>query len=119
MPAHRQVWAVDLYGHPGRRDRLVLAAHRLGDREQIRFLARVVVVAEEQRDDPRRGGAEECTGSINPSEGRFQRYRAMARVRGMKTLTFFGIIWRVAEEAESQNSEQVSKLCRHSDHSGL
>ena len=69
VPAHRQVGAVDLQGHPGRRNRLVLAAHGLGDRKQIGFLVRVAVVAEEQRDDAQRSSAEECTGGINPAEG--------------------------------------------------
>ena len=71
VPAHRQVGAVDLQGDPGRCNCFVLAAHRLRDREQVCFLARVVAVAEEQRDDARRGGAEECTGGVNPGEGRF------------------------------------------------
>jgi len=69
VPAHRQVGAVDLQGDPGRRNRLVFTAHRLRDREQVRFLARVVVVAEEQRYDAWRGGAEECTGGVKPGEG--------------------------------------------------
>jgi hypothetical protein len=72
VPAHGQVRAVDLHHDPGRGDRLVLAAHRLRDREQVRFLGRVMVVAEEQRDDPRRGGAEERSGGVRPGQGRFQ-----------------------------------------------
>ena len=42
-------------------------AHRVGDREQIGLLARIVVVAEEQRDDARRGRAHERVG---PARGR-------------------------------------------------
>jgi hypothetical protein len=72
VPTDRQVGAVDLQGDPGCRNRLVFTAHRLRDREQVRFLARVVVVAEEQRYDARRGGAEESAGGVNPGEGRFQ-----------------------------------------------
>ena len=96
VPAHRQIGAVDLHGDPGRRNRLVLAAHRLRDREEVRFLARVVVVAEEQRDDARRGGAEECAGGVNPGEGRFQIIDVGERRAQLKR---FGPPRRTTEEA--------------------
>ena len=62
VAAHGEVGAVDLQHDAGFGDRLVFLAHRLGDREQIRLLARVVVVAEEQRDDAGRGRAHERFG---------------------------------------------------------
>ena len=43
VPTHRQVGAVDLHSDPGLRNRLVLATHRLRDREQVRFLARAII----------------------------------------------------------------------------
>ena len=40
--------------------------------------------------------------------------------RGMNTLISVGIIWKVAApEDKSQDGEQISILCRHSDYSGL
>ena len=57
VPAHPEIRAVELQDEARPRHRLVLVAHRLGDREEIGLVARVVIVAEEQRDHARRGGA--------------------------------------------------------------
>jgi hypothetical protein len=51
VAAHGEIGTIDLQHDAGIGDRLVFLAHRLGDREQVRLLARVIVVAEEQRDD--------------------------------------------------------------------
>ena len=59
VAAHAEVGAVDLQHDAGLRDRLVLLAHRIGDREEVRLLGRVVLVAEEQRHDAGRRGGEE------------------------------------------------------------
>ena len=59
---------VDLQHEAGRGDRLVLVAHGLGDGEEVGLVIRVVVVAEEQRDDAGRGGAHEV-GAPSPSGG--------------------------------------------------
>ncbi len=72
VPAHRQVRAIDLQNDPGRGDCLVFAAHRLRDGEQVGLLVRIVLVAEEQRDDPWRGGAEESSRGVCPGQGGFQ-----------------------------------------------
>ena len=72
VPPHREIGAIDLQRDPGPGDRLVLAAHRLGDRKQIRLLVRVVIVAEEQRDDAGRGGAEKTAGRVHRSQRGFQ-----------------------------------------------
>ena len=60
VPAHRQIGAVDLQDEAGIDDRLVFLPHRLGDRLEIGLVALVVAVVEEQRDQPRRGGAEKA-----------------------------------------------------------
>ena len=72
MPPHREVGAIDLHRNACIRDCFVFVAHRLGDREQIRLLVRVILVAEEQRDDPGRSRAEKCSGGLHPAERRFQ-----------------------------------------------
>ena len=72
VPSHRQVRAIDLHDDAGGCDRLVLGAHRLCDGEQVGLLVRIVVVAEEQRNDPRRGGAEKRAGGVHPGKRPFQ-----------------------------------------------
>ena len=49
MPAHGEVGAIDLQHEAGFGDGLVFVAHGIGDRRQIRLLARIMLVAEEQR----------------------------------------------------------------------
>jgi hypothetical protein len=48
VPSHRQVGAVDLQRHTGGGDRLVLVAHRLGNREDVVLMRPVIFVAEEE-----------------------------------------------------------------------
>ena len=60
VPAHREIGAIDLQHEAGVGDRLVFVPHRLGDGVEIGFLARVMVVAEEQRDHARRSRAHEA-----------------------------------------------------------
>src|SRR5439155_210331 len=59
VPPHPEIRAVELEDEARPRHRLVLGPHRLGDREQVRLVARVVVVVEEQRDHARRRGRDE------------------------------------------------------------
>ncbi len=59
VPAHAEVGAVDLQDDAGLCHRFILVAHRLGDREKIGFLARVVVVPEEEPDHSGGGRAHE------------------------------------------------------------
>ena len=54
------------------RDDHALLAHRMTLRHSSQFVAGACVVQMEQRDDAWRGGAEECTGGVNPGERRFQ-----------------------------------------------
>ena len=68
VAAHRQVRAVDLQHEPRPGHRLVLGAHRLGDREQVLLVAAVVLVAEEERDDARRGGGQKALGRFHPGQ---------------------------------------------------
>ena len=53
VPAHGQVGAVDLEDEARFRHGLVLVLHRVGDGVQVRLVAPVVVVAEEEGDDAR------------------------------------------------------------------
>ena len=53
VPPHPEVGTIDLQVDARSRHRLVLRPHGVGDREQVRLVARVMVVAEEQRDDAR------------------------------------------------------------------
>ena len=50
MPSHRQVGAVDLQRHASTGDRLVLVAHRLGNREDVVLVGPVVLVAKKESD---------------------------------------------------------------------
>ena len=59
VPAHGEVRCVDLQEPAAGGDRLVLDAHRLGQRLQVGVLRRVEVVRLEQRDDPGRGRVHE------------------------------------------------------------
>jgi hypothetical protein len=43
-------------------DGLVFLPHRIGDGKEIGLVARIMAVVKEQRDDPRRGGAEGRAG---------------------------------------------------------
>ena len=68
VPAHGEVGAIDLQHDAGRGDRLIFVAHRIGDGEQIGLLARIVVVAEEQRDDAGRRRAHERVAAADRGE---------------------------------------------------
>ena len=59
VAAHREVGAIDLQRDPGRGDRLVFVAQALGEREDVFLVAGVVLVGEEQRGHPGRGGGHE------------------------------------------------------------
>ena len=72
VAAHGQVRAVELDRGAGVGDRLVLVAHGLGDGEDVLLVGRVVLVAEEQRDDAGRCGAGERSGHVLPGHGRRQ-----------------------------------------------
>ena len=63
-PGHRQVRAVDLEHDAGCGDRVVLGLHRVGQREDVLLVARVVVVGEERRDDSGRGRGHEHVGRL-------------------------------------------------------
>ena len=58
VPAHGEIGAIELQDQPGIDDRLVFRPHRLGDRFEIRLGAWIVIVAEEQRDEAGRSGAQ-------------------------------------------------------------
>ena len=72
VPSHAQIRAVDLEDEAPPCDRLVFLPHRVGDREQVRFLGRVVLVAEEERHDARRGGRQERVFDLDARERRLQ-----------------------------------------------
>ena len=72
VPAHGQVGTVHLQHEAGLGHRLVLGLHRLGDRLQVGFLGRVVVVAEEERDHAGRGGRQEGALRLDRAERGFQ-----------------------------------------------
>ncbi len=72
MPPHCQVGAVDLQHESRREQRRVFAAHRIGDGVEIRFFARIEVVAKEERHHSGRGRAYEYVRRIRPSERRLQ-----------------------------------------------
>src|SRR6266436_5961904 len=59
VPPHGEIRAVDLQDQAGLCDGLVFLPHRLGDSVKIGLFARAMSVVEEQRDDTRRGAAEE------------------------------------------------------------
>src|SRR5215472_9131444 len=69
MPAHSQVRAVDLQDQAGLGNGLVFLPHRLGDRVEIRLLARIMAIVEEQRDDTGGGSAEKGLLCVYSSEG--------------------------------------------------
>ena len=79
VAAHAEVGAVDLQHEAGGGDRLVLVAHRLGDGEEIGLVSRIVLVAEEQRDDAGRGGAHELPTRAPTAALRFSASRWAAR----------------------------------------
>ena len=63
VPPHAKVGAVDLQHDAGAGDGLVLVPHRVGDGKDVRFLTRVMLVAEKQRHDAgRRRGQEHLLG---------------------------------------------------------
>ncbi len=72
VPSHAQVRAVDLEDEAGLRDRLVLLPHRIGDREQVRLLGGIVLVAEEERHDAGRRGREERVLDLDARQRRLQ-----------------------------------------------
>ena len=78
VPAHAEVGAVDLQHEARARDRLVLVLHRLRDGVEIGLVGGIVLVLEEERDHPRRGGGEE--GFARPRSGR-RRPRLAASAR--------------------------------------
>jgi hypothetical protein len=83
VAAHGQVGAVDLQHEPRPRDRLVLVPHRLRDGGQVRLVAAVVLVAEEERDHPGRGGGEESLRALQPGQRRPQIVRVGGGRRGV------------------------------------
>ena len=72
VPAHGEVRAVDLQDDSGLCNRLVLVAHRIRDREKVSFLARIVVVPEEEPDHAGGGRAHERFLGLHLGRGRFQ-----------------------------------------------
>jgi hypothetical protein len=53
VPAHREVWTVDLQHEPGAMDRVVLLFHDVGEARQVGVASRIVLVLQKVRDDPR------------------------------------------------------------------
>ena len=66
MAPHRQVRAIDLEHESGLVDGVVLLLHDVGQVGQIGLTARVVLVAQEMRDDAGRGGGHERLGAAAP-----------------------------------------------------
>src|SRR5208282_6127361 len=77
MAAHGQIGAIDLQHDAGLGHRLVLVAHGVRNGEEIRLLARVMVVPEEERYHTRRGGTHEGAGRLRLSKRRLE----VSRVR--------------------------------------
>ncbi len=72
VAAHRQVGRVDLQVEARRDDRLILGAHRRGDRLEVRIGRGVVLVGQEQRDHARRRRVHEPAHHIDPVDRRAQ-----------------------------------------------
>src|SRR5215472_1534962 len=69
VPAHCEIRAIDLQDQTGLRDSLVFLPHRLGDREQVGLLTRIMTIVEKQRDDAWRGSAEKGFLCVHSSKG--------------------------------------------------
>jgi hypothetical protein len=59
MASHGEIGAIDLQHDAGIDDAFIFDPHRFGDRMEIAFLVRIVIVAKKQRDHTRRCGAHE------------------------------------------------------------
>ena len=66
VTAHREVGRIELQHDTGANDHVVLGLHRFGDRPDVVLVSAIVIVAEKDRDNTRRGGVEEAIGVVAP-----------------------------------------------------
>src|SRR5262245_53310017 len=72
MASHSQIRAIDLEHESGLANGVVFLLHDVSQTGKIGLAARVVLVAQEMRDDSRRGSSHKSLGGLHPGQRRFK-----------------------------------------------